>query len=330
MGDELSFFATDNSYGGNKDEMNQTLLNLFHDNHNGSGKASQHLLIKVIPSHSTSAKGGGNTATSNTTREDIMSKASTLAQNQRSAAAAEKSAVDSTDTLIPEKSVDSTNVSTVTTRAGKKAADAATAKQDDAAASISEKSATKEVVDSTAVEQVATAVVPSIRGAAFERAKELNAKAKSERTKRIDVAVNSVLGSISNTVAAGILECFNASVSEAKENVQEKVGAEEKYLNRQINTFKQTLALKNIGSEFREQAEKHLESAVSGLENLDAKIVQIKKDELAQLKKNYTELFKDAMMYHNKLGMYKMDQSEVVKLKKEWEENLAKTTWEHL
>ena len=38
--------------------MNKTLLNLFHDNHNGSGKAGQHLLIKVTPSHTTSAKGG--------------------------------------------------------------------------------------------------------------------------------------------------------------------------------------------------------------------------------------------------------------------------------
>ena len=178
-------------------------------------------------------------------------------------------------------------------------------------------------------EEAAT-VVPSIRGAAFNRAKELNAKAKSERVQRVGGLVKSELGVISKHVAANIIVCFHASVSEAKESIQQKVGVEKEDLNEQIKTHERTLALKSIGAEFRDQAEKHLKSAKGKLENLDTKIVQIKKDELAQLKKNYTELFEDAMMYHNELVGFKMDQSEVVKLKKEWEENLAKTTWEHL
>ena len=341
------------------EDMNNTLMMLFNDNHNGSGKADQHLLIKVTPSHSTSAKGGGNTATSNTTdktngadvptREEIMSKASTLAKNQRSAAAAEKSVVDSTDTLIPEKSkVDSTNVSTVKTRASKKAADAATAKQGDTASSILEKSTTKEVVDSTAVEQVANAevskkaatVVPSIRGAAFTRAKDINAKAKNERAQRVDVAVISVLGSMSKEVAAGILECYQESVSESKQHVQSTLRGMDVDIEQQtdklnelvtqINTLEQILADKDLSpdSDYRLTKERRLADARDEMNKIE--IVKIKKDELAQLNKDYTELFKDAMMYHNKLAMFEMDQSEIVKLGKEWEENLAKTTWEHL
>ena len=112
--------------------------------------------------------------------------------------------------LISEKS--KVDVSTVITRASKKAEHAATAKQSDTAASILEKSTTKEVVDSTAVEQVAATVVPSIRGAAFKRAKEFNAEAKNGRAKRVGDLVKSELGVISKHVAANIIVCFNASV----------------------------------------------------------------------------------------------------------------------
>jgi len=294
------------------------------------------LIIEVKKLTSSTEEGHGNTATSNTTREDIMKKASTLTQNQRSATVA---AASMGGALIPEKTK---VVSAVTTRAGEKAADAATAKQGVTAASISEKSTTKEVVDNTAVEQAADdtskKAVPtatSSSSSAFKRAKELNAKAKSERVQRVGGAVNSVLGSISNEVAAGILECFHASVSEAKQSVQhevEKFGTVKEDLKNQINTLEQILADKELppDSDYR-LTKKQRHAEVKGkLEKLDADIVQIKKDELARLKKNYTELFKDAMMYHNKMNLFKMDQSEVVKLKKEWEENLAKTTWEHL